>query len=202
MSLLPLLLNLLLIVLLTAVGPAEKTLGVNVRIVYLHGAWVWAALAGLGGAALAGLVGFLRRQAAWHRLGRALGRVGLFFWVTYLPISLWAMQTNWNGLFLAEPRWRMALIFAITGLLLQVGLALWENPAWASGLNLVFFIALMVALQNTERVMHPPAPILDSEAWRIQAYFVGLLALVLGLGAQAAWWLYRRDHPTPAPQPT
>jgi len=29
----------------TLVGPAEKTLGANVRIVYLHGAWVWTALA-------------------------------------------------------------------------------------------------------------------------------------------------------------
>ena len=51
-----LLLTLVAIAVFTAFSPLEKTLGVNARIVYLHGAWVWAALAGL---LLAGLVGLL-----------------------------------------------------------------------------------------------------------------------------------------------
>src|SRR3990170_6797747 len=121
----------------TALGPAERTLGVNVRVVYLHGAWVWTALACFVAAAGTGLAGLLSRRPALHYWSRALGRVGLFFWITYLPISLWAMQTNWNGLFLAEPRWRLGLIFGVAGLLLQVGLSLVENPAWASVFNIV-----------------------------------------------------------------
>src|SRR5690606_9937862 len=96
----------------TALSPAERTLGLNVRVVYLHGAWVWAALAAFLAAAGAGLAGFIRDRASengsltLHRWSRALGRTGLLFWITYLPLSMWAMQTNWNGLFLAEPRWR------------------------------------------------------------------------------------------------
>ena len=177
--LLILILNLIAISLVTAFAPLERTLGANVRVVYLHGAWVWAALAAFIVSGLAGLLGLILRKPEYHRWSMALGRSGLVFWVTYLPISLWAMQTSWNGLFLAEPRWRLALVFAISGLLLQVGLTLLERPAWASAGNLAFIVALMLALRSTENVMHPPSPILSSDAWRIQLYFSLLLALTL-----------------------
>jgi len=167
-----------------------------VRVVYLHGAWVWAALAGFIAAGLVGLVGLIARRLTLHRWSRALGRTGLFFWITYLPISLWAMQTNWNGLFLAEPRWRMAAVFAIGGLLLQIGLTLVENPAWASGFNLAFVIALFVVLQATENVMHPPAPVLDSDARRIQLFFMGLNILTFLAAWQVSRWWFARENIT------
>jgi hypothetical protein len=184
----------------TFLGPPEKSLGPNVRVVYLHGAWVWAALAAFVAAAAVGVAGLILRRENLHRWSRALGRTGLIFWITYLPISMWAMQTNWNGLFLAEPRWRVALVFAIGGLLLQIGLTLVEEPAWASAANPVFCIALLLALQNTEKVMHPPSPILSSDAWRIQLFFAGLLFLTLLAAAQLALWVYRLDKPGRLPQ--
>ena len=113
--------TLIAIALLALLGPEEKDLGANVRIVYLHGAWVLAAGLALVVAGLAGLAGLLTRRAAFHRWSAALGRTGILFWVTYLPLSLWAMESNWNGLFLSEPRFRLAVIFAVTGVLLQVG---------------------------------------------------------------------------------
>ncbi len=178
---------LLAIAAVTSLGPPEATLGTNARIVYLHGAWVWAALAAFLAAGVTGLIGLLRRSQKWHHWSRALGRTGLAFWVTYLPISLWAMQTNWNGLFLAEPRWRVAMIFAVAGLLSQGGVTLLENPAWASVVNLVYIIALFITLQTTEKVMHPPAPMLQSNAWRIQTFFAALTLLALF----AAWQVTR-----------
>ncbi len=190
------LLLLLLIAGYTLLGPAEATLGTNVRVVYLHGAWVWAALAAFIAAGVVGLVGLVSRRDKLHRWSRALGRTGLFFWVTYLPISLWAMQANWNGLFLAEPRWRVAAVFAIGGLLLQIGLTLVENPVWASGFNLAFVIALFVVLSATENVMHPPAPMLESDARRIQLFFVGLNILTLLAAWQVSRWWFARENIT------
>ena len=173
----------------TASGPAEKTLGVNARIVYLHGAWVWAALAAFIAAAAIGLLGLIIRRDALHRWSRALGRTGLFFWITYLPISMWAMQTNWNGLFLAEPRWRFAVVFAIGGIILQIGIALIDDPKWASVANILYLAALFFSLNTTENVMHPPSPMLDSNAPRIQFAFFGLFILLLLATWQAArWW--------------
>ena len=149
--------------LLTAIGPAEKSLGENIRVVYLHGVWVWTALAALFAAGAAGAAGILSRSAKLHAWSRALGRTGMAFWITYLPISMWAMKSNWNGLYLAEPRWRLALIFAVTGLLLQIGLALVDRPVWTSTANLGFVAALQIALARTQDVMHPPSPILNSD---------------------------------------
>ena len=181
------LINLLAIIVVTAIGPAEKSLGTNVRVVYLHGAWVWAALICILAAALAGIVGLISRRQAAHYWSLALGRTGLIFWITYLPLSLWAMQTNWNGLFLSEPRWRVAMIFAIGGLVMQIGITMLENPIWASALNVVFVVILAYVLQTTDQVMHPGSPIFGSGAWRIQAYFLLLLVLTL----LAAWQLAR-----------
>jgi len=186
--------TLLVILLVTAIGPAEKTLGVNVRVVYLHGAWVWAAIIGFVAAALVGLAGLVSRRRELNYWSRALGRTGLFFWITYLPISMWAMQTNWNGLFLAEPRWRVGLVFAIGGLVLQVGVSLLEDPIWASVSNIIFAIVLFVALQSTEQVMHPASPIFGSDAWRIQVFFLALIALTLLAAWQLARWWRSRDR--------
>jgi len=181
-----------LIAIFTALGPAEATLGTRARVVYLHGAWVWAALAAFSAAGLVGLVAItfkiLGREALpLHLWSRSLGRTGLFFWLTYLPISLWAMEANWNGLFLAEPRWRMAAIFAITGLLMQLGLS-FLPVSWASFWNLVYVVVLFGVLRVTENVLHPPSPMLDSpNAGRIQLFFGGLNVLLL----LAAWQVAR-----------
>lgn len=179
--------TLVVIVLLAALGPAEKSLGSNVRMVYLHGAWVWTALTAYLAAAFVGLVGLILRKDTWHRWSLALGRTGLLFWLTYLPLSLLAMQTNWNGLFLAEPRWRLALVFAVVGLLLQAGLALLGRLAWASLGNLAFALALVIALRNTSSVMHPDNPIFSSQVQSIQFYFLLLVVVVLLAALQVTY---------------
>jgi hypothetical protein len=185
---------------LTFLGPPEKSLGSNVRIVYLHGAWVWTSLAAFVAAALAGAAGLLTRKGYLHRWSLALGRTGLFFWVAYLPLSMWASQLNWNGLYLAEPRWRIAFIFAITGLLLQFGLALIDRPALASAGNILFLIALVASLSTADRVMHPASPIFTSGSLRIQLFFISLVTLTLLAGAQIAlgWFRWERRRAVPA----
>lgn len=176
-------------ILLAMLSPAEAQLGTNARIVYLHGAWVWAALIGFISAGIAGLLGILTRREKQQLASRALGRSGLVFWISYLPFSLWAMQANWNGLFLAEPRWRLALVFAVGGLLLQIGLTLVEKPIWDSILNPIYVLALFVALGTTEKVLHPPSPMLNSQAWRIQLFFGGQTLLLVLAMLQLSRWL-------------
>lgn len=184
-------LTLALIAVVTMLGPAERALGLRVRVVYLHGAWVWTALAAFVAAGVSGLVGLVSRRDSWHCWSRDLGLTGLFFWVTYLPLSLWAMQSTWNGLFLSEPRWRLALVFSISGILMQIGLHLIGNLRLVSLGNLVYIGLLIYSLLNTENVMHPASPILTSDAWVIRLYFIGLLALTLLAAGQIARFFKR-----------
>ncbi|MCS7010944.1 MAG: hypothetical protein N2049_04285 [Anaerolineales bacterium] len=180
---------------LAAIGPEEKTLGPNVRIVYLHGAWVLAAEACLASAAFSGLVGILSGRKRFHDWSQALGRSGIIFWVTYLPLSLWAMQANWNGLFLAEPRFRVGFVFALTGILLQVGLALLGRPVLTSLGNVLFFTALLFALRQAGYVMHPPpSPIFESGIPGLQIYFLGLIVLVMSAAYfLTRWFLHKQS---------
>jgi hypothetical protein len=169
------LLTVLAIALLTFLGPEERSLGSNVRIVYLHGAWVMAAEAAFVVAALAGLLGLVLRRELFHAWSAALGRTGIVFWVTYLPLSMFAMQSNWNGLFLAEPRFRLAMIFAVTGILLQVGLWLFNIPWLTSLANIAYIITLRVIFASAENIMHPPpSPIFNSGNYLIIGFFIGL----------------------------
>jgi hypothetical protein len=187
------LLTLLAVALLTFLGPAEKSLGGNVRVVYLHGAWVWAALASFVAAGVLGLAALLFRRASFYAWSCALGRTGLVFWITYLPLSLWAMDANWNGLFLAEPRWRLALAFALGGLLLQIGLSLAGKPAWTALGNLFFSIVLIYSVTGVQNIMHPGSPIFSSEAVLIQLFFISLFLLTLLAAFWVALWLKTRS---------
>lgn len=186
-------LTFLAIIVFTTLGPAEHSLGTHVRVVYLHGAWVWASVGAFFLAAVCGAIGLVTGRKEFHCWSAAFGRTGLIFWITYLPLSLWAMQSNWNGLFLAEPRWRLALVFSIAGFLLQVGLSLANRPILNSIFNLVYFVALIFAIQNTANVLHPASPILTSDAWRIQLFFICLVLLTLIAAWQIARWWYKSE---------
>jgi hypothetical protein len=172
---------------LTSLGPPEASLGEDARLVYLHGAWVWTALISFGAAALAGLAGLVSRKRKLQEWSIALGQAGIFFWITYLPLSLWTMQATWNGLFLEEPRWRIGVNFAVGGLLLQGAILVLENSAWGSALNALYAAALAAALANAGRVMHPPSPIAASGSSLIRNFFFALLAVCL-----LACWLLAR----------
>jgi len=106
----------------TSLAPRERILGSGIPIVYLHGAWVWTALIGLGAASLAGAAGLAFRRPGAQRWSLALGQAGTLFWVTCLPLSVLAMQASWKGLFLEEPRWRIGVDFAVIGVLLQAAI--------------------------------------------------------------------------------
>ena len=72
-----------LIVLVTLLGPAEKTLGATARIIYIHGALVWVAIMVFCAAALLGTAGLLARRTGgadllgWIPAPQYVGRPGV-----------------------------------------------------------------------------------------------------------------------------
>jgi hypothetical protein len=183
----------------TFFGPEEKILGSNVRIVYLHGAWVLTAEIAFIAAAIAGAFGLLahytrtssNHEAVLLNWSEALGRTGIVFWVTYIPLSLWAMEANWNGLSLAEPRFRLAVTFAVVGVLMQLGLWVISNKLLTAGANIAFIIVLRIIFATAANILHPPpSPIFSSGNYVIIGFFVGLNLLTwLAAYFLTRWWL-------------
>jgi len=191
-------LPLTLLITLSAVGflavfaPLERTLGANIRLVYVHGAWVWTGMIAFGFSAAAGLAALLSRQDRWRAWSQALARTGLVFWWTYLPMSLLVMQLNWGGIYLDEPRWRIPFTFGIVGLLLQTGLSLIKLPALTSAANLFFGAVLLWNLGQVQNVLHPDSPILNSNSKPIQIFFSVLVLLALLVAGQVTL-LWKRN---------
>jgi hypothetical protein len=186
------------IVVITVLGPTERTLGENLRLVVLHGAWVWAGKFLFGAAAIAGLLGLLLPKAVWSNLSLALGRTGLLFWLTYLPMSLIVQIQNWGGIFWDEPRWRVPFTFGVVGLLLQLGLWVLNQPRLTNLANLVFGAILWWQLGSITNVLHPDSPIFGSGgATGIQLFFIALLVLTLLAGAFIARLMFRAQTRQP-----
>lgn len=185
------LLLLLALAVLTVLGPEEKSFGENVRIVYLHEAWGLTALVVFIAAGFLGLVGLLTRIPGTHNWSKALGRTAIIFWVTYLPLTLWALQTNWNSLYLSEPHFRVAVILAGVGILLQISLSIINRQALTSLTNMLFTVVLAWILQITSSAMYPPpSPIIGSGIASIEIFFVvENLVVLLAAFMLTRWWL-------------
>jgi hypothetical protein len=164
---------------LAGLAPVDGVLGTSVRIVYLHGASVWAALAAYAAAAAAGLAGFVLRKDLLHRWSVGLARAATASWIAALLLSLAAMQTSWNGLYLAEPRWQIGVRFGITAVLLQTAVTILRRPRLASLVNIAFFGLLAASLVGADAVMHPSSPVFTSDSAGIRFSFVALLGCAL-----------------------
>ena len=64
---------------ITFLTPLERTLGGNLRLVYLHGAWVWTGIVTFCAAGIFGLIALLLRNQSLHAWSRAIWLDGIVF---------------------------------------------------------------------------------------------------------------------------
>jgi hypothetical protein len=162
--------------------PPEQSLGTVIRVIYFHGAWVWTGIALFGAAGVTGLLALLSRREQVYAWSTAFGWSGLFYWLTYLPMSLWLMQLSWNGFFFDEPRWRVPFGFAVVGSLLQLGLILIRKRELTAIANALFAAALIYGLSTLTSILHPDSPISDSNSFLIKGLFILVTVLCLASG--------------------
>ncbi len=193
---LAILITLLLIFGASFLAPIEKTIGSNIRLIYVHAAWVWTGKVAFGLAAIAGLLAlvFFTRNKLVH-LSRSIATTALFFWVTYLPMSLIVMRANWGGFFFDEPRWRVPFLLGIIAILLQAGLWFFNNDRLTAAANFLFGVALWWQLGGVENILHPDNPIGTSNSTAIMGSYTLILILTIILGAQLTLWTYEQRHP-------
>ncbi|MBI9045254.1 MAG: hypothetical protein JEZ06_12260 [Anaerolineaceae bacterium] len=182
------------IISITLMIPAEKILGDRIRLIILHGTWVWVGLFFFALAGMVGLSGLLSRQGKLNEWSKVLGWTAMFFWLTYLPMSMLVMKLNWGGMFFAEPRWRIPFSFAVIGLLLQIGLHFMQISWLTSLINLLFGSLLFWQLLSSKTILHPDSPVFQPDAGRIQYFFIGLFLLLIILGSQIAFYLFENSQ--------
>ena len=165
--------------------PNDATLKNTSKVVYIHGALVWTSMLTLTAAGVIGLAAVvamaIKRDNVMHAWALALGRTGLIFWATYLPVSMLASQMAWNAVFLAEPRYTTAFRVLAVGAIVQVLVFLFNRPAISSVLHVAQAVLLWVMLLTTPSILHPDNAILRSVP-SIQ-FFFGLIVLACGLAA-------------------
>jgi len=177
--------------------PQEKTLGSSIRLIYFHGAWIWTGILLFAGAGLLGFAALLWKNKNLFTWCHAAGLAGLFYWLTYLPMSLWVMNVSWGGFFFDEPRWRVPFTFAIVGTLLQFGLWLMNSKQITAVANTLFAAALIMALASLTSILHPESPVLQSNSTLLKTLFLLLFSVSFAggitLSAVIRSWLTARE---------
>jgi len=170
-------------------SPLDVVMGDISRLAYLHGAMVWVALICLSAGGLLGLAHLVTNQEYLYGHSQSLVRAGLLFWIGYLPLSMWTARLAWSQVFLAEPRYAMAITVAIVGLSFQVGASLLESTRLGGLLNAFLALIVWILLVRTPLVVHPAAPIRASQSWDIKLFFFALVTIGLFVAVQVGYLL-------------
>ncbi|NLF12093.1 MAG: hypothetical protein GX597_09930 [Anaerolineaceae bacterium] len=199
--LLPLLagvLGLLLIVWVVA-APAESRLGSVVKLVYVHGALVWAGLLTFSLAGFLGLVALaLRlsgpatgRAAPWLRGARSAGLAALVVWIVYVLSSMAVTGLTW-GQWIAwgEPRVRATAAILVAALALNVVVRLVDHPDLTALVQVLMGIAPWVVVSRAQAIRHPVDPIGGSTSTSIQGFYLLIVVTVIALALTLVAWLW------------
>lgn len=174
-------------------APAEARLGNVIKLVYVHGALVWA---GLGAFTLAGalaLAALLSRRAAWYRAGEAAASVALLVWFVYVLSAMLVTGLTW-GQWIAwgEPRVRATALILAAAVLLAVVRRAVAHPDFTAIVNLMMGILPWVVVRQAGAIRHPVDPIGGSESASIQLYYLLIVLTVAGLVLTLTAWLWTR----------
>jgi hypothetical protein len=186
---------------LVLLAPAESRLGNLVKLVYVHGALVWAGLATFTLAGALGLVALAVRHLArsagcaqkWYRATRAAGVAALVIWIIYVISAIlvtgltWGQWIAWN-----EPRVQATALILGAALVLALVARLVGHPDFTAIVNVVMGILPWILVSRADAIRHPVDPIGGSNSSSIQGYFLLIQLAVLALAAILVAWLWAR----------
>lgn len=167
---------LILIAYLVSQSPAERTLGDNIRYVYVHVTIIWAGVLGLTLAGLLSVVVIATENARLQLWIEHLQWVAFAFFTVGFSLSLLAAKIIWGAISLGEPR--------ALGALSVIGISLilfyFRDSSNSIQIKGMIGLALTVVLHLAMRVplvLHPANPITTSSSRKIQTTFLVLFIL-------------------------
>jgi hypothetical protein len=191
----------LLLVLWVLLAPAESRLGSVIKLVYLHGALVWAGLLTFSVAGVMGLLALLLRMTApssartafWLRGARAAGLAALLVWVVYVLSSMAVTGLTWGQLIAwGEPRVRATAGILLAALVLAVIVRLADQPELTALAQVLMGFAPWVVVSRAQAIRHPVDPIGGSTSPSIQGFYLLIVVTVVALALTLVGWLWAR----------
>jgi hypothetical protein len=184
---------LVLLSLWVALAPAETRLGNLVKLVYVHGALVWAGLGAFSAAGLLGLVALITGQPLWYRATTAAGHAALTVWIVYTLSAMLVTGLAWGQIIAwGEPRVRASAAILLAALALELAIWLVAQDRFQALARILMGIAPWVAVRRAEVIRHPVNPIGGSGSMAMQGYYLLIVLTVGGLVAVVIAWLWAR----------
>ncbi len=175
-------------------APLERTLGANIRTIYIHVAFSRAGGTGLMIAGALGLILLIWPNPALDRWARAAGIAGFTLFMIGLGVTLIAQLQNWNGIHWREPRMIAAMNGAAAGVIVMVLLNWFKAPRITGGLFLLLAILVVGTQMSANAVLHPGNAITESASPGIRHTGTYMLVLGSALWAWLAWWVWGRQQ--------
>ncbi len=185
----------LLAVILALIAPEEKTLGGNIRLIYLHAAITWVGLIMFVASGLLGLlyfIGFLApgksaiqsikdTLVTWSSAGQSTATI---FWVGHLTLGAIGAYVIWGGTWWHEPRLRVATLILLMAVVTVLVRSMVENKSLWAALNFGLPALAFLLLLKTGKIFHPNNAFAASDSFAIK-FFAGLITLVFIVAALA-----------------
>jgi hypothetical protein len=185
-------------------APSESRLGSLVKVVFVHGALVWAGLLAFTIAGVLGLAALLVRHlwgslapaardraAVWYRGTEAAELAALIVWVVTVISSMavtgltWGQLVAWN-----EPRVQATGLILVAALVLFIVARLVANRDFTAIVSVLMGIVPWILVRQAGVIRHPVDPIGGSESASIQTFYGLILLTVLGLTLTLIAWLW------------
>jgi hypothetical protein len=193
-----------LLVIWIVLAPSESRLGSLVKVVFVHGALVWAGLIAFTVAGVLGLVALVvrhlwgslapaaqRHAPVWYRGTEAADLAALIVWVATVISSMIVTDLTWGQLIAwNEPRVQATGLILVAALVLFVVARLVANHAFTAIVSVLMGIVPWILVRQAGVIRHPVDPIGGSESASIQAFYGLILLTIIGLTLTLIAWLW------------
>jgi hypothetical protein len=172
-------------------APSETRLGQVIKLVYVHGALIWAGLGMFSVAGALGLAALVLRRPIWYRGVRAAALAAIIVWILYVISSMavtgltWGQLIAWN-----EPRVQATALILGAALLLALVAKLVDHPDFTAAVALVMGILPWIVVKQAGAIRHPQDPIGGSGSTSMQGYYLVIVLTVCALAVILLAWLW------------
>jgi hypothetical protein len=170
-------------IVLSALAPADVTLGNWVKLVYWHGMYTWACIALFTIGSLLGAWYLATRRQTLADLSKAILFLAVPLWVVDVAVGSLAAKLIWNSYNFTESRMVISLVYMMV-VAVAVIAALWfDKPVVTSSLSIASTAVLWAGLwwitygAGARDSVHPASPIAASDSIAIRVFAV----LIFGL---------------------